>query len=272
MLDDQPLGRGLGCFIFEYLADSHERRVFSSPNLALAALVDYDADLAGRWSKYLIEPMTGSGLTLGDFDGSLDDDDELADEEVPATVEALGKAIIAGCRWRLLTSRERSLCALREGFVEHVDLRVQLGALSSAELMRMLRGNTDLSSEDLLECFHWPDLRAPEHVEREAGFAAANSEVPRYLREMILDESDAGLSVEQRLHLLEWCTALTALPCGGLRDLITLKISAEADPNDFPIVHTCTHEVFLPAYTSRALFQEKLIRAVEHRHDGFQID
>ena len=246
--------------------------MFSSPNLALAALVDYDADLAGRWAKYLIEPMTGSGLTLGDFDGSLDDDDALADEEIPATVEALGKAIIAGCRWRLLTSRERSLCALRDGFVEHVDLRVQLGALSSAELMRMLRGNTDLSSEDLLDCFQWPDLRAPEHVERQAGFAAANSEVPRYLREIILDESEAGLSAEQRLHLLQWCTALAALPCGGLREPITLKINAEADPNDLPNVHTCTHEVFLPAYTSRALLQEKLLRAVEHRHDGFQIE
>eukprot|EP01052_Picozoa_sp_SAG31_P027361 SAG31_NODE_2556_length_5495_cov_27.724055_3_plen_231_part_00 len=230
--------------------------MFSSPNLALAALADYDADLAGRWAQLLIEPITGSGLTIGDFDGSLDD------EEIPTTAEALGKAIIAGCRWRLLKSRECSLCALRDGFVEHVDLRVQLGALSSAELMRMLRGNTDLSREDLLKCFQWPDLRAPD----------SSKIISRYLQEIILDESEAGLSAEQRLHMLEWCTALPALPCDGLRDLIILKIHAEADPNELPNVHTCTREVYLPAYTSRALLQEKLLRAVEHRHDGFQIE
>ena len=27
VLDDQPIGSGLGCFLFEYLADAHERRV-----------------------------------------------------------------------------------------------------------------------------------------------------------------------------------------------------------------------------------------------------
>ena len=64
-----------------------------------------------------------SGLTLQQFD------EALGDADVPVTADAFAVAIIAGCRHRLLTARESSLRALREGFVEHVDLRLQLGAL-----------------------------------------------------------------------------------------------------------------------------------------------
>lgn len=267
LLHDQPLGRGLGLFVFEYLADTYEQRVFRNPQLALRALADYDADLARRWMQLLIEPH--AGLTLDMFDDSVDS--TKAEVEIPATTEELGLAIIAGCRQRLLGAREDSLRALRAGFVEHVDLRVQLGAFSSTELMHMLRGNTHLSVTDLLGCFQWPDSCAPEIVQQ-AGFAAVGSDVPQYLREIILDESAGGLDAQQRLHLLEWCTALTALPCNGLRELVKLKLYADADPDDLPCVHTCTHEIFLPAYVSRQQLQSKLLVAVAHRHDGFRMD
>jgi hypothetical protein len=201
------------------------------------------------------------------FDDSIDG--AAAERDLPATAEALGKAIVAGCRRRLLTSREISLRALRTGFIQHVDLHLQLRALSSEELMRMLRGNTDLSSTDLLECFQWPDT---EDMKDQAGFAGVGSDVPKYLREIIQDNTTGGLNAKQRLHLLEWCTALTALPCNGLKERISIKLYADADPNELPSVHTCTHEVHFPAYTSRAQLQSKLIMAVEHRHDGFQID
>ena len=93
-----------------------------------------------------------------------------------------------------------------------------------------------------------------------------------YLRMIIEDVSpETGLSSEQRLHLLEWATALTALPCGGLKEPILLRLDADADDNDLPNVHTCTHEVHLPAYSSREQLRQKLLKAVEHRHDGFQI-
>ena len=109
----------------------------------------------------------------------------------------------------------------------------------------------------------------------EAGFAEVGSDVPRYLRELVEDESpETGLSSETRLHLLEWSTALTALPCGGLKpdDKIKLRLWADADENDLPNVHTCTHEVHLPPYVSREQLQAKLLLAVEHRHDGFHIE
>ena len=240
------------------------RRVFGTPHAALAALADFDPELAQRWSKLLAEPQ--EGLTLEMFDETADDDTEL-----PATAEALGGAIVAGCRHRLLGCREESLKAMRDGFTEHVDLRIQLGMFSSAEMRLLLRGNTLLSAADLLGCFRMPDSSLS--AQAAAGFAAVGSEVPRYLRELILDESpETGIGAEERLHVLEWATALASLPCGGLKDPITLKLWEDRDDNDLPNVHTCTAEVHLPAYSSRSVLRAKLLQAVEHRHDGFNIE
>ena len=263
---DRPLGRGLGRFVFEYLADAHDRRVFNEPQAALAALADFDPDLAQRWNQLLITPI--EGLTLDLFDPDADD------EPVTTDPASFGKAIIAGCRHRLLTTRSASLHALRQGFAGNwqMDMTVQLGAMSSAELLLMLRGKTELSPGELLECFEWP--RAHSLLEDgEMGFEAVGSDAPLYLREVILDESaDTGLTAQQRLQLLEWCTALTALPCGGLKEPITLKLWENARDEDLPSVHTCTHEMHLPAYSSRERLRTKLVMALEHRHDGFQIE
>ena len=103
VLDDQPLGRGLGRFVFEYLADAHERRVFRDPHAALAAMADYDTDLARRWGQLLLRPQPG--LTLDLFD------DQLDGEELAPTGEAFGHAIIAGCEpWASLSLSAHSYC------------------------------------------------------------------------------------------------------------------------------------------------------------------
>jgi hypothetical protein len=85
VLADRPLGRGLGTFVFEYLADAHERRVFHEPHAALAALADFDPDLAQRWGQLLVDPVEGLTLELFDPD---------ADEDVPIAAEpdAIGRA------------------------------------------------------------------------------------------------------------------------------------------------------------------------------------
>ena len=264
----QFIGAGLGRFVFEYIADTHETRVFQNPLAALGALADFDPTLAQQWAKLLSEPIEELTLDMFDEDAICRDD-----EYLPATEEAVGSAIIAGCRSRLLTKRERSLQALRAGFTEHgdTDLRIHLGIFSSDELVRMLRGNTELSAADLSGCFEWPDQAAS--AAEAAGFETVGSEVPRFLREIIEDEQpETALSSEVRLHILEWATALTALPCGGLKDPILLRLYDQAGDNDLPNVHTCTHEVHLPAYSSRMQLKEKLLRAVEHRHDGFHIE
>ena len=42
-----------------------------------------------------------------------------------------------------------------------------------------------------------------------------------------------------------------ALPCGGLKEKLALRLWEQADEDDLPTVHTCTSEVHLPAYASR---------------------
>lgn len=74
---------------------------------------------------------------------------------------------------------------------------------------------------------------------------------PQWLQEMLLDDSaSTGLDGEQRLNVLTWCTALTALPCGGLDSLVTIKYYEGADDGSLPVVHTCSREVHLPAFAN----------------------
>ena len=56
VLDNHPTGAGLGRFLFEFLSDSHDRRVFvaARPREAVAALADYDAPLAASWLRVLV--------------------------------------------------------------------------------------------------------------------------------------------------------------------------------------------------------------------------
>ena len=64
-------------------------------------------------------------------------------------------------------------------------------------------------------------------------------------------------------HALRWLISPTLPP---------LRFWAQADAGDLPLVHTCSHEVRLPAYPSREVLRAKLMQAVEHRHDGFNIE
>ena len=86
--------------------------------------------------------------------------------------------------------------------------------------------------------------------------------------ELITDETAFGEA--ERWQFLEWCTALTALPCGGLGDRkIHLCYYVGASDETLPEVHTCTRELHLPAYTSRQAMHRALCLALEHRLDGF---
>lgn len=251
-LDDRPVGLGLSSFLFEYLADTHERSVFARALTALSALSSYDPDLAKRWTKLLEHPI--EGLTQSDFDGG-DSHVQLA-----ATASEFERAVLAGCRHRLLESRRASLEEMRLGFVEHVDLSIQLAAFTPSQRARLLRGKVEVGPKELIACFDLPpSLRfayAPKGV---------LSSAPRFLKEAIEGE----LTANERLDLLEWATALRALPTNGLHAQIKLKPYHDATDADLPMVHTCTYEVHLPPYSSRDILIEKLRLAIAHRHDGF---
>lgn len=209
----------------------------------------------------LKQPVSGLFLSAFDLGVAEADDVELLAERV-----AFGRAIVAGCRYRLLAERSASLAALRGGFEDQCYLVHQLGALSSAELLFMLRGKLSVSRCDLLRCFNFSE-------DALSGFVAVASEAPAHLRALIEDEDEeTGLSAEQRMELFQWTTALAALPCGGLKTPISLRPYANAGDETLPHVHTCTHELHLPAYTSRAALRRKLMVALVHRNDGFQAE
>jgi len=238
---------------------AHSAAAFNSPHAALLKLAEYDAVLAGAWCAVLHSPAKREGLTLYDFDETLGEE-PLTDENTP-------RAILAACRRRLFTDRLDALSAMRAGFLMHEDLQVQLAALSEGEVVQMLRGKVALTAQDLSECFDWP--WASEEAELESGFG--ESAVPRWLEELLLDEGH--FDEARRLQLLQWTTALCALPLGGLGDnKIQLRLYRDAEEGTLPETHTCTHELHIPDYPSREVLREKLLVALEHRDDGFQKD
>ena len=70
---------------------------------------------------------------------------------------------------------------------------------------------------------------------------------------------------------MRWCTALDAVPVGGLKDdKVKLRLfGAEPDDATLPETHTCTREIHLPNYSSKAVLREKLLLALAHETDGF---
>ena len=206
---------------------------------------------------------TGLEMTLEDFTPTADD------VTTPVTSANLPEAVLAGCTHRLFGMRRAACEALRRGFLRCEDLQLQLAALGSPEaLTLLLRGRESLSTEELLQCFALPN--ESESESEAAGFAVVGSEVPAHFEALLRDE--AAFDQEQRLRLFRWCTALSAVPTGGLQDhKIRLRLyGAEEDDATLPETHTCTREIFIPNYTSSHVLREKLMRALEHADDGFQ--
>mmetsp|Transcript_50447 Transcript_50447/g.139696 ORF Transcript_50447/g.139696 Transcript_50447/m.139696 type:complete len:160 (-) Transcript_50447:100-579(-) len=157
---------------------------------------------------------------------------------------------------------------MRAGFLRHEDLQLQLAALPPAVLCTMLCGRRTLSSQELLECFALPSSSDAEAAA--AGFDAVGSAVPAFFEAALRD--DSLFDEAHRLQLLTWCTALTALPVGGLREnKIRLRLyGPDIDDHTLPETHTCTRELHLPNYSSAATLKDKLLLAVQHVADGFQ--
>ena len=111
IIDDHPTG-GFSRFVFEFLADSHERRVFlpSQPLEALRALEDFNPELAKQWRRCVLEMGDEelSHLTLEQFEPSLGDG--------VVTRANVAEVVVAGCRRKLLLERQEELEALRRGF------------------------------------------------------------------------------------------------------------------------------------------------------------
>eukprot|EP00966_Prymnesium_polylepis_P155787 3599076-Prymnesium_polylepis.2 len=268
VLDDHPIGESLGSLAFDFLVDQHEQRALGCVDDALRSLADFKSGLAATWRSYLAladDELESYGLNRSNFDEQDDGDD------VALTHETLPAAVLAGCRWQLLGCRREALVALRRGFVEFVDLSLQLAPLDTSELMLMVQGRVDISAEELIGWFAWPD--ASPAAANAAGFvdvthAAAASNV---LRALFRD--DAAIPAARRLKLLQFCTGLCALPLGGLRTPITLQWDSRL-PQDgrLPVAHTCVPQMDCPCYSSHEAAVSAFEKALAANTDGFALE
>ena len=118
-------------------------------------------------------------------------------------------------------------------------------------------GKDSLSAEDLLSCFDFASC----------GDNAAGDLVAGYLRELV----GSVLDEQQRRQLLRWATSRSTLPVNGLdRNVTLIRLDTSGTPPDewLPEAHTCSLEVALPDYTSRAALSEQLKRALQEMDAG----
>ena len=252
IIDAHPTGPGLSSFVIEFICNAYQARTFrdSHPNYALQLLANVDSVVARSWSALLHateEELQTSFLSLDDFDDSLPAE--------PLTRANVARAVVAGCRRKLLDDRSSALAALRGGFTlgGKVDLSLQLAQHANADLVLLLQGNAVISASDLLDCFDWSN--PPD--------ACATS--VRHLHGVIRAD-DAQFDMERRCLLLRFCTGLNALPVTGLEKKVAFNFLDT--PGGLPEPHTCTHELDLPAYSCRAELLEKICLAL----DSFKAD
>ena len=253
IIDDHPTGPGVSTFLLEFLSGAHETRAFrdTHPSYSLQLLANVDATVAQGWSTLLQTTdrnLEASFLTMDDFDDALPDE--------PLARTNVTRAVVAGCRRKLLSDRSVALAALRRGFTMggKLDLGLQLAQHRNADLALLLQGRATISSAEMLDCFDW--------TEPPAGCAAA----VEHLRTAI-EEGDTHLDAPGRLLLLRFCTGLNALPVSGLTRKITFNLLDKTHAH-LPDPHTCTHELDLPAYNSKAELLEKLLMVL----DSFAVD
>jgi len=112
---------------------------------------------------------------------------------------------------------------------------------------------------------------APTELSARQASGAAAREINVLRNTRVLRDSDT-LGAERRICLLQWATALGALPAAGLAAdrKIRLKLYEGVGDETLPEVHTCSRELHLPPYASAQQLREKLLLALDHLADGFQ--
>ena len=72
--------------------------------------------------------------------------------------------------------------------------------------------------------------------------------------------------------LLRWATGRVSIPCDGLKRKMKLTLLFGAAEDAYPVAHTCSHEVELPAYSSAEVLSARLNRALDETSEQFQVE
>lgn len=254
------------------LAASVERYLCYPCEAATCPLLSVTLRYTGPDGKVVKGHLGSSNRLQGSIAGGskaarIHPDDTVTAPSGPVTAANVEAAVLAGCRRRLFGVRRNSFVAMRRGFLGAEDLQIQLSAFGVDDLCTMLQGKAALSKADLLDCFVLPTANAAELAT--SGFAEAEASSHIFFSELLRADE---LSEQERLSLFRWCTALGALPVGGLRneDKIRLRLyGPEIDDDTLPETHTCTRELHLPNYSSMNVLRDKLMYALAHSGDGF---
>mmetsp|Transcript_14930 Transcript_14930/g.30678 ORF Transcript_14930/g.30678 Transcript_14930/m.30678 type:complete len:293 (+) Transcript_14930:275-1153(+) len=151
-------------------------------------------------------------------------------------------------RWLLLESRKQALEAVRTGFWQAlVDLSPEaepfLRLLSATDWSLLLCGEDSLSSNAVVSCLRFN------------GFSS-NAACPRWLSQTL-----AQLSPDNLRRFLIFCTGSPSLP----PDTEGFEITVQRVPQSeaLPVAHTCFSKLDLPDYKDQALFEGKLMKAIQ---------
>ena len=142
------------------------------------------------------------------------------------------------------------LLELRHGFRETVGWKAALALFSGGELQELMCGLARLEPQPL-----W-------------GSVGFHERVPAALRDW-LEAAVFARPELWRKRLLRFVTGLYAMPRNGLRRRITVRLSSTDDLERLPHASTCSYELYLPAYPSRAVFDEKLDTAINEASGFF---
>lgn len=150
--------------------------------------------------------------------------------------------------------------AFVKGFNEIFDIEL-LNYFNSSEITRIIGGEGfNLSIEDL-----------KKYVQIGSGFNS-NSEQIKHLFEIIVE-----MEYREKILFFQFITGSSRLPIGGISAIYppltvarrVLENSDITDDDPLPTVLTCTHYFKLPAYSTKQIMKEKLMKAVMEGRENF---
>lgn len=150
--------------------------------------------------------------------------------------------------------------AFINGFNEVFDIET-LNMFSSSEILRIVCGEGFNLTREILQ----------KHVKIGSGFSQ-NSDQIRFLFDIILE-----MDYNQKILFFQFITGSSRLPIGGLAAFyppltVARRVLDNPDMTDddpLPTVLTCTHYFKLPAYSTKEIMKEKLMKAVMEGRENF---
>jgi HECT-domain (ubiquitin-transferase) len=161
------------------------------------------------------------------------------------------------CMYHLLAfyRYEPALSHLISGFHEMVE-PADLRCFSEYELQSILSGCTEIDTEEILR-----------DVKLAGGFETAlGADYVSWLSDILQEMDHQTLS-----RFLSFVTGCGNLPVDGLQPPLLLTQAADGTDASLPKAHTCFNQLVFPKYSSKAVFRDRLLYALQNTDDAFHM-